>query len=58
MDIVNTSSLSLASRLDANMVTKIWEARKEFGLSFDEDAEDQQKYVKNGTTNNSERGNK
>ncbi len=58
MDIVNTSSLSLASRLDANMVTKIWEARKEFGLSFDEDAQDQQKYVKNGTTNNSERGNK
>jgi len=45
MEIKNLPSVSLLDLVNANKFVKIWEARKEAGLDFDEDAEDQQSYI-------------
>lgn len=57
LSIINHPPVSLITKLTADKFIKIWEARKDTGLDFDPEDENQQKFIDNDSTNNATKGN-
>jgi hypothetical protein len=55
MQFINSPPVSIMGLLDPERYVRIWEARKMAGMDFDENDEDQKKFMKDGT-NDSRRG--
>lgn len=51
LQITNRPPATIAGLLDANKVTRIWEARELLGLEYDSEDPEQMKFIDNKTTN-------